>query len=297
MATVSVGTTSEKFGFIELNGIEFGVRYLCQWFAVSLSGYYDWLKRPVSQRERDDQRLLAEVRSIYEASRGVYGSPRVHQVLRRKAIRVGKKRVERLMQAAGLSGRVVRVTRRQPGAKQFRADGKNLRLSMPATTGTDQVWVGGITYLKVAGYWSHLAVVMDVHSRRVLGWTVSKGRSVQITLTALRQAIRRRSPPTGCIFHSDGGVEYTAYRYRDALERHGMIRSVNRPGQCTDNAHMESFFHSLKAELIRGRTYKTVQELRYALNSYINQFYNHQRLHSGINYSTSVEYEQTATAN
>lgn len=297
MATVSVGTTSEKFGFIEVYGAEFGVRYLCQWFAVSPGGYYDWLKRPVSRRAREDQRLLAEIRSIYEASRGVYGSPRVHQVLRRQGVHVGRKRVERLMKEAGLRGRVVRVIRRQPGAKQFRADGENVRLSMSATTSTDQVWVGDITYLRVAGYWAHLAVVMDVHSRRVLGWTVSKGRTVQITLTALRQAMRRRTPAPGCIFHSDRGVEYTAYRYRDALERHGMIRSVNRPGQCTDNAHMESFFHSLKAELIRGRTFKTVQELRYALNSYINQFYNHQRLHSGINYSTPVEYEQTATAN
>lgn len=297
MATVSVGTTSERFGFIKVYGTEFGVRYLCQWFAVSKSGYYDWLKRPVSRREREDQRLLPEIHSIFEASRGVYGSPRVHQVLRRRGIRVGKKRVERLMRATGLRGRVVRVTRRQPGAKQFQAEGKNLRLSMPATTGTDQVWVGDITYLKVAGYSAHLAVVMDVHSRRVLGWTVSKGRTVQITLTALRQAMRRRTPPAGCIFHSDRGVEYMAYRYRDELLRQGMIRSVNRPGQCTDNAHMESFFHSLKAELIRGRVFKTVPELRYALNSYINQFYNHKRLHSGINYSTPVEYEQMATAN
>lgn len=297
MATVSVGSTSERFGFIKLYGDEFGIRYLCQWFSVSPSGYYDWLKRPVSPRAREDQSLLRQIRSIFDASRGVYGSPRIHQALRRQGVRVGKKRVARLMRHSGLLGRVVRVTRRQPGFKQFKASGENVRLSMPKTTGSDQVWVGDITYLKVAGCWVHLAVVMDIHSRRVLGWTLSKGRTVEITLTALRQAIRRRTPAAGCVFHSDRGVEYMAYRYQDALQRQGMIRSVNRPGQCTDNAHMESFFHSLKAELIRGRTFKTVQELRYALNSYINQFYNHQRLHSGLNYNTPVEYEQMVTAN
>lgn len=295
MATVSVGTTSERFGFIALHGAEFGVRYLCQWFDVSRSGYYDWLKRPASQRTQDDQRLLQRIQSIYEASREVYGSPRVHQALRRQGVRVGKKRVERLMRESELRGRVVRVTLRKPGLKQFIASGENLRLSMPETTAADQVWVGDITYLKVAGYWAHLAVVMDVHSRRVLGWTLNKGRTVQITLTALRQAIRRRIPATGCLFHSDRGVEYTAYRYQHELQRHGMTRSVNRPSKCTDNAHMESFFHSLKAELIRGRTFSSLQELRYALNSYINQFYNHKRLHSGLNYCTPVEYERMAT--
>ncbi len=227
----------------------------------------------------------------------MYGSPRVHRMLQRQGVRVGKKRVERLMRDAGLRGRVVRVTRRKPGFKQFIASGENVRLAMPATSATNQVWVGDITYLKVAEHWAHLAVVMDVHSRRVLGWTLSKGRTVEITLTALQRAIRCRTPTTGCVFHSDRGVEYMAYRYQDALRRHGMTRSVNRPSKCTDNAHMESFFHSLKAELIRGRTFSTLQELRYALNSYINKFYNHQRLHSGINYNTPVEYERLATSN
>jgi putative transposase len=156
------------------------------------------------------------------------------------------------------------------------------------------VWAGDVTYIKVSGVWHHLAVVMDLYSRRILGWTLSKPRTVDITLSALGQALKKRKPDVGCLFHSDRGVEYVAYRYRDELKKYGMIRSVNRPGMCTDNAHVESFFHSLKTEMIRGRKFKDQSELRYALNSYINGFYNYKRLHSGINYLPPTVYEKIA---
>jgi len=238
--------------------------------------------------------LLERIEAIYQDSRGTYGSPRIHEILKRQGIGVGKKRVARLMRAAGLRGRVVRVTRRQPGLKTFVSRGDNLMLKTHATTGVDQIWVSDITYLKVAGRYTLLIVIMDRHSRRVLGWSLSITRAVDDTLRVLKRVLKRRAKPCEVIFHTDRGVEYTSYRFQDFLQDHGLVPSVNRVGVCTDNAHMESFFHTLKAELIRGRTFKTQQQLRHALHSYIDQFYNRKRLHSAIGYCSPDEYEKIA---
>ena len=186
---------------------------------------------------------------------------------------------------------MVLVTRRQPGLKRFKQEGKNLRREQGPPTGIDQQWVSDVTYIKLQGAWLYLAVVMDVYSRRVLGWSLSKTRTPDLTLSALNYALKKRIPKRGLIFHTDRGAEYVNHRFRTELEKHGILASVNRPGQCTDNAHMESFFHSLKAELIRKSFFSSVKELRYALRQYLGYFYNRQRLHSGIEYCSPVEYE------
>lgn len=270
------------------------MKYLCAWLGVSRSGYYAWGKRPVSTRTKADRVLAKTIRHLHAESRGTYGSPRVHEALKRQGLAVGKKRVERLMRAEQLQGRVVRVTRRQPGLRRFLIRGENLTLAVAPTTGLNQIWVSDITYLRVQERWVLLIVIMDRHSRRVLGWTLSQTRTVEDTLRVLKRVMRQRPTPCEVIFHTDRGVEYTGFRFQDALKKHGLLPSVNRPGRCTDNAHMESFFHTLKAELIRGRTFESEQGLRLALNSYINQFYNHKRLHSGIGYCSPVEYEKLA---
>jgi putative transposase len=238
--------------------------------------------------------LSQRIKTIHKESRGTYGSPRIYKSLVRQGKKVGKKRIERLMQVQGIQGRVVKVTRRQPGLKRFKAAGDNLRLHAPEVTGLNQQWVADVTYLKLKERWYYLAVVMDVYSRRILGWSLSKNRTADLTLSALRYALKGRCPEQGMIFHTDRGIEYTALRFREALHKLGIQASVNRPGCCTDNAHMESFFHSMKAELIRGRLFRNERELRYALNSYINQFYNHRRLHSGIDYYAPAKFEQMA---
>lgn len=261
---------------------------------MSRSGFYDWFKRGESKRSVEDQGLVKRIETIHEDSRGTYGSPRVYQALQRQGIRVGKKRVERLMQASGLQGRVVKVTRRT-GLKYFKAEGENLKLHAPKVTGINQQWVADVTYLKVKGRWFYLAAVMDVFSRRILGWSLDTTRTTALTSTALRYALKGRQPEKDMIFHTDRGIEFSAFRFRDILRDHGIRASLNRPGHCTDNAHMESFFHSMKVELIRGRKFQNEKELRNSLNSYINQFYNHKRLHSGIGYYPPVEYEQLTT--
>jgi len=218
----------------------------------------------------------------------------VYKALKRQGIAIGKKRVERLMQAQNLRGRVVTVTRRQPGLKRFIERGDNLRLGQSAPTRVNRVWVSDITYLKVHNTYKYLIVIMDLYSRRILSWSLAETRTTTETVSVLKRAIKERRPDEGLIFHTDRGIEFTGKDFRKVLKAHNMQPSVNRLGVCTDNGHMESCFHSLKAELIRGRKFNTLSDLRYALNSYINHFYNKKRLHSGIGYMSPIEYEKIA---
>ncbi|MCG7937612.1 MAG: IS3 family transposase [Candidatus Thiodiazotropha lotti] len=294
VATVSGGTTSERFGFIQRYGREIGVRYLCQWLGVSRSGYYDWLKRDLSKRAKEEIMLLERIRSIHQVSRQAYGSPRVYRSLKASGITVGKNRVARIMRENGIQGRVVTVTRRAPGLRQFQQDGENLRLQSSFPKAKDKQWVADLTYVKVGSQYQYLITIMDVYSRRILGWSLCQSRTAADVLALLRRVIRKRRPDPGLIFHTDRGIEFMAYTLQEELARHGLKRSYNRLGHCTDNAHMESFYHSLKGELIRGRIFNRKQDLRSALSSYIDGFYNRSRLHSGIGYTNPIEYENRA---
>lgn len=271
---------------------ELGIRRLCNWLDVSTSGFYAWEKRKASNREREDRQLLERITRIFWQSQGRYGSPRVHQILRTQGVEVGRKRVERLMREAGLKGRVVRVTRRQPGLKRFKSKGVNVLRKLEAPTGINQVWVGDVTYLKLNGQWQYLATVMDYYSRRILGWSLANTRTTDLTTAALRYALKKRQPAPGLIFHTDRGIEYTGGEFQQVLNDKGFRHSVNRRGKCTDNARMESFFHSLKAELIRGTLFVNVKALRRSLSDYINKFYNAVRLHSSLEYLSPMKYEQ-----
>lgn len=261
---------------------------------MSRSGYYAWLKRPEAARTKEDRALRERIVHVHQASGGRYGSPRVHQDLRRQGVSVGKKRVERLMREASLVGKVTTLYRRIPGLERFYMRHRNLKLEGPPATGPDQQWVSDLTYIRVGRDWRYLAVVMDAYSRRVIGWSLGEKKTAELTLRALKHALKARSPGPGLIFHTDRGVEYGARLIQNELERHGIRSSMNRPGRCTDNAHMESFFHTLKAERLHGERFKDEQELRLALAGYITQFYNRERLHSSLDYMSPVEYEQNA---
>ena len=268
--------------------------YLCDWLKVSRSGYYAYLKRSQSLRVQEDENLSKNIIKIYDDSRGTYGSPRIYKALKKQGVAIGKKRVERLMQAQKIQGRVVKVTRRQPGLRRFKERGENLRLNMPEPVNINQVWVADIAYIKVRDSYKFLSVIMDLYSRKILSWSLSNTRTTEDTSKILKRAIRERQPNEGLIFHTDRGIEFTGKGFRDVLLKHKFKASVNRLGFCTDNGHMESYFHSLKTELIRGRTFNSMTDLRYALNSYINHFYNKKRLHSGIGYCSPMEYEKIA---
>jgi putative transposase len=245
----------------------------------------------MSDRMKANRALLKRIVTIHEKSHETYGSPRVFAALKKEGTACSEKRVARLMHAAGLKGRVVTVTRRAPGVQRFYERHENLRLGKPVPSTIDQQWVGDVTFLRVQGQQCFLAAIMDVYSRKILGWSLARDRTMQLTKRALTRALKDRTPSPGCIFHSDRGVEYGGAEYANNLKRHGFRISMNRSYHSQDNAHMESFFHSMKAEWIRGRSFENFEHLESALSTYM-RFYNRYRLHSGIGYHTPMEYER-----
>jgi putative transposase len=265
---------------------------MCEKLEVSRSGFYAWLERPVSSRDSRDRELERVIARHFEDSGGIYGSPRIHALLRRQGYRVSCKRVARLMRGLRLKARANHIYRRNPGNITCRLGiGNHARQEL--VTGPDQVWRGDVTYLRFGGAWRYLAVVMDQYSRRVLGYKLAVDRTSYLTVAALHLAIVKRRPPPGLVFHSDRGSEYGGYLYRDRLACRGIVQSMNRPKTMTDNAHVESFFHSLKTEAIHGRTFGTVASLDEAIRSYI-LYYNRTRIHSALDFRSPIDYERLA---
>lgn len=294
MATVSSGSKKERFGYIERHGSDLGVRYLCEWLGVSSAGYYKWRNSEESARSKANRQLTRKIEKIFYENDTNYGSPRIYKELRSQGECVGRSRVERLMRDAGLVGKAARIYRRKPPAEKFYTRMPNLRLDKPMPDGINQQWVGDLTYLKVDGQWRYLAVVMDVYSRRILGWSLGKYKTAELTLSSVRQALRYREITPELIFHTDRGSEYGAYLIQNELKRIGIQSSMNRPSHVTDNAHMESFFHSMKTECIHGINFKNESDLRMTLSQYIDHYYNKKRLHSGIGHKNPIEYEAMA---
>jgi transposase InsO family protein len=233
--------------------------------------------------------VLSTIRAVFDGSRGTYGSPRIHQALRAAGTRISRRRVERLMREGGLRARAAKLYRAIPGLHAFFTSVPNRQLDR-LTTSPDQVWVGDITYLKVGHTWRYLAVVMDRYSRRIVGWSMSSHKDAGLTLAALNHAVFNRRPQPGLLFHSDRGIEYAAYAFRARLAALGFVQSMNRPREVTDNAHMESFFHSMKTDVVHGVSLASQDAVARLLRSYI-PYYNRVRLHSGLGYRSPVDYE------
>jgi len=268
------------------------VKALCARYGVTRAGYYAWRGRRVSGRDRQDERLSVRIQAIFGASEGTYGSPRIHAALHQAGFRVGCKRVARLMRQVGLKGPAARIYRRTGGTRTFFAAIPNRVVDLE-TTAPNQIWVGDVTYLKSAQGWRYLAVVMDRHSRRIPGWSLGPRRDLTLTLTALQRAVRRQRSIRELIFHSDRGAEYAAYSYRARLAALGITQSMKRPRELGDNAFIESFFHSMKADAIHARRFDHDGALQTAVSAYIRR-YNRSRLHSGLGYRTPIDYERLA---
>lgn len=263
---------------------------MCEHFGVTRSGFYAWCKRLPSARHLSDEALVHKVHAAYTASRRIYGAPRVMHALRQQGTPVGQRRVARLMRLAHLQGRSARIYRRpRTASKAFFTSVPNRQRSVVPSR-CDQVWVGDVTYLRVSHQWHYLAVVMDKFSRAIVSWRLSSLRDAALTSSTLACAIALRNPAPGLFFHSDRGIEYAAHHFKALLCQHNIVQSMNRPGKMNDNAHMESFFHSLKSEHLYGMSFSCTQVLEHTIHDYVT-FYNHQRLHSSLAYLCPLTFE------
>ena len=281
-----------RFQFIEDHRDEFPVNLMCKVLDVSTSGYYAWRGRPPSKREMANRALTAKIEKEFKKSGETYGSPRIYQVMRKLGLICSKNRVARLMRVAGLRAKQSR--RRKSTTRRNKADraAPNLLKRDFTTSAPNQKWLADITYIATQEGWLYLAAVMDLYSRRIVGWAMSKRMTSDLTLTALDMAIRRCRPGPKLIHHSDQGSQYTDREYQAILAAHQMLPSMNGVGSWWDNAPMESFFGLLKSELVYDRAYRTRDEASPDLFYYIEAWYNRRRLHSALGYESPEAYEQ-----
>lgn len=271
---------------------QFRIRSMCRVLKVSSSGYYRWRGRPESRHAWEDRQLLVKIREVHRQSRCTYGSPRVHAQLKQGGTHCGRKRVERLMKSEGLGARRSRrfkVTTRSVSSHPAAPNHLNRQFQVNRP---DQVWAGDITYLWTSEGWLYLSVLLDLCTRRVVGWSVSDRLTVDLALGSLEMALGQRRPEPGLLHHTDRGSQYTSTSYQEELERRGMQVSMSRRGNCYDNAAAESFFSTLKGELEGYGQYRTRQQAVSELFDYIEVFYNRKRLHSALGYLSPAEFER-----
>lgn len=285
-----------RYGFVRDHWEQFRVENMCRVLKVSPSGFYAWSSRGPSGREIDDARLIDKIRSVYEASDGTYGVRRVHRQLVAGGDNCSLNRVARLMRKCGIKAKRKRKYRVTTDSTHSFPVAENLLAREFFSAGPNQVWASDITYIWTMEGWLYLATVLDLHSRMVVGWSMSERIDRGLVLDALSMAVGRRSPGPGLIHHSDRGSQYASRDYQAALSQHKMLCSMSRKGDCWDNAVAESFFSTLKTERVHHRLYRTRAEARRDIFEYIEVFYNRVRLHSTLGYLSPAQFESRALA-
>ena len=280
-----------RFDFIAAKKAVYPVEVLCDVLEVSRSGYYAWCKRPAPPRVANDAQLAAEIAGVHQRSRRTYGSPRVHADLRAKGLRVSRKRVERIMRENGIAARRKRPFRRTTDSNHHDPIAPNLLNRDFEPKAPNTVWATDVTYIPTLEGWLYLAVILELFSRRVVGWAASPNNDRELALKALHQAVAARRPPRGLIHHSDRGSPYASDDYRNALAIYGMKQSMSRKADCWDNACAESFFGTLKAELVDGERYPTRAIAMASIGDYLENFYNPARRHSFLGLVSPMEFE------
>lgn len=284
-----------KFSFLQQHRKTWPVRLICSVLGISASGFYAWVNRAESKRARANRELLEDIRRIHNNSSGTYGSPRVHAALRRNGQNVGRSRIELLMRSAGLRGLAALPRRARTTDSRHNYPIAPNRLARNFTaTAMNRIWLADLTYIPTGEGWLYLAAVLDVYTRKIVGWSMRDTLHMEIALEALTMAVERQRPAAGLIHHSDRGIQYAAEAYRYRLAAANITPSMSRKGNCWDNAPMESFFHTLKTERVHHRIYATRDQARRDLFAYIEGFYNPHRLHSALGYRSPAEMERKA---
>ena len=276
--------------------VSYNVEALCEVLKVSRSAYYDWLDRPTSKREQANQELLIKIKDIHVDSRNIYGYRRVYQALRQKGINCSENRVFRLMNKNNIFAKTKKKFRVTTDSKHNLPIAENLLNRVFKVERPNSHWVGDISYLWTKEGWLYLAIVIDLYSRAVIGWSVDKRMTTNLIEEALLQAIWRRTPQSGLMFHSDRGSQYASESFKRLLRMHQITSSMSRKGNCWDNAVAESFFKTIKTELTYHCSYATKEEAKLSIFEYIEVFYNRKRLHSSIGYMAPMQFEMVAYA-
>ena len=268
---------------------------MCRALRVSPSGYYAWRGRRESQRRREDRHLLAQIEGVFTRSKGRYGSPRVHRVLRDRGARCARKRVARLMRQHGLRAGRARRFRATTDSAHARPVAENVLERQFEVEVPNARWAGDITHVWTREGWLYLAVVLDLHSRRVVGWSMRETLHRALVIDALEMALAARRPASGLLCHSDRGSQYASDEYQELLRGAGCTCSMSRRGNCWDNAPVESFFATLKGELVHGERFETREEARRSIFAFIEVWYNRERLHSSLGYVSPATFERVAS--
>jgi len=285
-----------KYWFMDQHRSTHGVQKMCRIIGASRSGYYIWKKQPQNRTQKENEKILMEIKEVHTKSRRTYGSPRITDELRSNGTKCGKNRVARLMKIHGIVGKAKKKFKATTNSKHSLPVAENLLNQNFVAEKPNTVWVSDITYIPTLEGWLYLVVIIDLFSRQVVGWGMSDRLTSGFVVKALYQAIGRRHPGSGCIFHSDRGIQYASADFRDVLKAYGFIQSMSRKGNCYDNAVSESFFHTLKTEHVYDYRYETRAEARQSIFEYIEMFYNRQRRHSALGYRSPVSFELEAMA-
>jgi putative transposase len=267
------------------------VRRMCRVLGVSASGYYAWLNRPESNRARENRRLVVEIKAIHKENRGVYGSPRIHAELKDRKTHVSENRVARLMRENSIAAKQKKKYKATTDSNHTLPVAPNILERDFEASGPNQKWLADISYIPTREGWLYLAAVLDLYSKLIVGWSMSSRMTQKLVLDALKMAVDRRRPGPGLIHHSDQGRQYASKAYRKKLKSHRMICSMSRKANCWDNAPMESWFHSLKTELVTHKNYLTRMQAKADIFEYIEIFYNRSRKHSALGYMNPEQYE------
>jgi putative transposase len=284
-----------RFRFIEDRRADYPVTILCDVLGVSAAGYYAWRSRPESRRSAANRILVDDIKRVHRDTSGRYGSPRIHIELKAQGRGASRGRIERLMRHHGIRAIMARPRRvRTTDSRHNLPIAPNLLARNFTATAPNRIWLADITYVETEQGWLYLAAVMDLYSRRIVGWAMADHLRAELPLAALRMAISTQQPGDGLIHHSDRGVQYASADYRKVMQSAGFQASMSRKADCYDNAPMESFFHTLKTELVHHRHYATRQEAARDIFAYIEGFYNRTRRHSAIGYISPIEMELKA---